>query len=341
MSRSLYGLCVPAKNVIGPLSLATSAKRCGLPKSSIYWVIALLCSALRAQAAPETELSREFQLTSTQARKIRSDLPATSIAVDDQQQLWILGQRSLWLWSPQQKRLRQIRALRGKAYAQERFQAMQLRQGRAFVATDRYLLQISFDPLQMLEYAAPQDDAFLGFVDTVDQTLAFSKHQVFRIQPEAEDKELVHQFPTPAKPTDQVLERDGTFWRLRGRELSLNGSTVFQASSDFVAMTYHANSILAHTKYTLLRFQMSGKVFRTIPVQGDHKFVAMDVAGPRHYFFFSDRMLEVKTEGEQRPRFYFLDIGRVKKASAFVARESTIAMILDGKPRVFQLAGTW
>lgn len=106
---------------------------------------------------------------------------------------------------------------------------------------------------------------------------------------------------------------------------------VKKAKSDF----------FAHTKYAVLRYNSSGELVQTVPVEGNLKLISIDISDSNHSYLFHNKLLEVYKLKEKTSLRFKIPFGRVKKAGQMFVDQSYFVIVVDGSPRVFQLEGQW
>jgi hypothetical protein len=95
--------------------------------------------------------------------------------------------------------------------------------------------------------------------------------------------------------------------------------------------------VFALSPHAVFRYTKRGKLIQTVPVNAKRRIVLSSLHPNAHAYVFQDRLFEVHLPSSEKKIFHFyLDIGRIHRARTMSFRNSYLAVILDGNPRVFR-----
>jgi hypothetical protein len=293
--------------------------------------------------------AREIILPAFQFAKMKADLPITAAAVDSGDALWLTGQQSIWRWELKTNQLQKIRLL--KDLSSGPLRDLLIHQDSLFATTDRDLFQINFNPLLATRLKS-NDIATksIGMTSGGKHLYWITSKGVFAADPM--QKSLMHLTNAPDLGREDkavFIWESGSLWYSQGGKLFLRNmisekpiSKQILATKEKVKNIYRSGSeIFVNTRFSVLRYNLEGDLLQTIPVEGSRRLVLMNPYEEVHHYLFSDKLLEIFQLKKKKTLRYQLDIGRVQQATRIVAHDSMVGLVLDGKPRAFQLSGKW
>lgn len=299
--------------------------------------------------------SIELSLQAYQQQRLNMDMPATSITFDHQHSLWIAGKKSVWKWNFTNKKLKEINLIKSENPKPEQI----LRQIATWddglvVASHQKFFKINFKPLKVLEFQTKNQDNIAqrsyGFHVTKNRIFWIKSNNVWTI----DQKNLLltpwKQHPK-LKKSDQVLLDTENFklWIIRKNKLlAHNYLAKGQATKKILEIKYRftgidrtESGIVLHTRHTVLVLNGDGSIKKTIPVESKRKLVLSSFLEGQHSYLFHDRFLEIHRVENLESFYSKVQLGRVKRAGKMIAKKNIIGLILDGKPRIFQIEGQW
>ncbi len=320
-------------------------------------ILTILLMAMFTSAAAAVQLdhrqfgsARELILPDFQYEKLRLDLPVTSAVLDKGNSLWISGQRSIWRWQLTTNQLQRVELLRDLSGGALREVIMH--QDSLFAMTDRDLYQIKFNPLAVVRLKSRQPD-----IKSISLA-AGGKHLYWTTTKgiyaaNLSEKTLIPLTDMPKLETNDnalfIWETDSV-WYLRDNNLYLQKiksedgipKKILSSKQKIRAIQRGGDGdVFVHTRFSVLRYDLNGNLIQTIPVAGARKLVLMSPSPGAHAYLFSDKLLEVFQLDSKKSLNFRLEIGRVQQASKILINGSMVSLILDGKPRAFQLSGSW
>ncbi len=113
---------------------------------------------------------------------------------------------------------------------------------------------------------------------------------------------------------------------------------ILDAKHDIYDLKIQDAAVVAHTPYALIRYDLAGKLMQVIPVKGKRRLLKMDLNKDTHAYLFSDRLLETYKLPEKKLERYRLNFEKAKYAKSFQTSKNSVALLIDGNPRYFELA---
>lgn len=320
-------------------------------------IASLFLSIPKAGLAKSDKLlaSIEFSLQAYQQQRLNMDMPAASISLDRQRGLWIAGKRSVWKWNFENNKLFEINLIKNEQPKPlETLRHIAEWNDDLIVTSHEKLYKISFDPLKVLEFQAT-DQAHprrLSFGIHVQKNRIFwtKSSGVWSMNLKEQILSKLHAHP-PLHDKDQILldPQLRQLWIIRKNKLlaydyqqaAQKPQTILEIKYPFTGIMRPDSEIIAHTRHTVLILNSKGNIKKTIPVEGKRKLVLADIHAGQHNYLFHDRFLEIHRTDSMDSLYSKVKLGRVRKAGQMVARKNMLGLILDGKPRVFQIEGRW
>jgi hypothetical protein len=320
-----------------------------MPKLLCLLLSFLACDAFAVQKVRPFGTSREIILPTFQFAKMQSDLPISAAAIDSGDAMWLAGKQSIWRWQLKSNQLQKIRLV--KDLANGPLRDLVIHQDSLFAMTDRDLFQIKFNPLKAIRLKSNNASTrSIGMTPGGKHLYWITSKGVSAADPV--QKTLMHLINSPDLARDDkaiFVWENGSLWYSQGDKLYLRNMIADKPVSKQILITkdklrniYRSgDDIFVHTRFSVLRYDLEGNLLQTIPVEGERRLVLMNPSEEAHPYLFSDKLLEVFQLRTKRSLRYQLDIGRVQQATRMVTHGSMIGLVLDGKPRAFQLSGNW
>ena len=317
----------------------------------------LLTSIPQASVASTDKLlaTIELSLQAYQQQRLNMDLPASSISLDHQQGLWITGQRSVWKWNFAGSKLFEINLVNDEAPTpDQRLKKIASWDGELLVASHRKIFKVSFDPLKVIEFRASDEEAktpqTFGLQVQANRFFWLKSTGVWTMNKKEQILTKLYAHPhlkIGDKPAIDISQKK--LWIIRKNKLlaysyeqeKKKPEVLLEIKYPFTGIKISGPDLIVHTRHTVLVLDKSGVIQKTIPVEAKRKLVLADIHLGQHSYLFHDRFLEVHKTREMRSLYSKVKIGRVKRAGQMIARKNMLALILDGKPRVFQIEGQW
>ena len=309
--------------------------------------------------------AREWGLPSFQERELARDLPIQGMLQGPDQSVWLLGRSALWHWNLNTNGLQRILLLwedRILEPAKNPEQLVRLGTDGAsiFVGSTRFVYQVGLEDsdasAKVMRYKIPQGSKNLpvGFVGSGDRFFWITTGQAFVI-----DRYGKKLNPVPIGsgflPTDGLLtdlsdggiliSRDKQIWKapvtkgLKGEVALGKALSVQKVSNPVLGMTGAADGYIAHTAFTVMRMDWTGKRMQTIPVENDRRLKKISMDEQRHSYLFEDGLVEVFDMNSQSARRFQIP-AEVAASSTFLvmANESNMLVITEGKIKAYSLA---
>lgn len=279
----------------------------------------------------------ELTLPGFQSKALSADLPARDLRFDPDGSLWVLGARSLWHWDAPHSKLRRIRLFDAK---KDRTQLQQLGTDGVsmLAATANSLYQYNPKQRRIFRYEVPTTSAQarpLGFFGTGDDNWLVRSDSLVKL--DRYGKSLVVKTKLDGlTPKDKVvfIPEHMRLWHLAGNMLQVTDLStetvvtkdVIKAKHRLIGAAALGGGLIMHTAHTVLQVDASGKLVRSIPVEGPRKIVAMHIDKERHAYLFDDRLLEVFTLNDRKTASYFLPLEHPADSAHLVMRDGLAAV---------------
>jgi hypothetical protein len=280
-----------------------------------------------------------------QKEVIVSDLPAKSLAVDAFENVWFLGTQYLWKWSPAKSKVQQI-----KLVTTLPLKHLKIDGEFVYVSDDEQLFRIEIEPFRVTSYpSSSKNSASLGITGEQNPIYWIKTDGIYELALEKGEmtRTLNHSLAEFENSKYLYISQTRTLWMLRSHELSYISYGSNKKSNKFGRIDKNIydiqksnDDIFAISKFAVFRFTKKGKLIQTVPVKSERRIVLSSLMPNAHAFVFQDRLLEVQVPLEKKTFHFYLDVGRIHKASMMSFRNSYLGLILDGNPRVFELNKT-
>ena len=317
----------------------------------IFWLDTKACMAATDKLLATIELS----LQAYQQQRLNMDMPAASITLDRQHGLWIAGKRSVWKWNFKGNQLLEINLIKKKKpRSHETLRHVTTWGKELLVASHQKLYKISFEPLKVFEFEAkdkpdPNHRSF-GIKLEKDHLFWIKSTGIWSMSKKKQILTKWQSHPTLRKNDKALLDlKKQKIWMIRKNKLLVysyikprkRAKKLLEIKYPFTGIMQTDSEIAVHTRHTVLLVDENGDIKKTIPVEGKRKLVLADLHDGQHSYLFHDRFLEIHRTDNIQTLYSKVRLGRVRKAGQLIARKNMFGMILDGKPRVFQVEGQW
>ncbi len=291
--------------------------------------------------------SRRIQLPEDTYEKLLADSPATQIKMGTDHSVWIAGQQYIWRWQYQLNRLQKLRFRNPQE--KEPVKGLTLGHEKIYIGTDKKVHRVNLYPLKVKTYEIDAKGDLISLNSKNDLVYMTRTNGVYIIDDKIE-KIIKHlPFATKTKSKSLYIPDRETLWSAQDTTLlqqfidqgTPKKRTLISLKTPFRGIVPDGEHILAYTPYAILRYNLEARVVQTIPVEGNHKLVSMATEKGYHTYLFSDRVLEKYDLKQEKTKHFYLDIGLAKKITSMSTRKSDVALLLDGKPSIYQLSGKW
>lgn len=284
-----------------------------------------------------------------QSAALERELPAGDFRFLDPKHLWVIGQDSLFLWEIDQKKLKRLTLTPDNDKPIIGPLSLLGTDGLSmFAAADGALFQVRWKEGRVFRYQNPAATggkplAIAGFGDTV---WLVHSGTVFTLDRYGKTLTPVRSVPHLQGVTLATLDAEAkVLWFVKGKRIfrlaldreDSQPAAVLEAKNAIKDLKLSARGLVAPTAHTVMIVSPEGKLERSIPVEGARKMVAVHVGKDAHAYLFDDQLLEVfltKDKSALRFRLPLEDDDKVAKIELLGRR---LAVLVDGKPRVFTL----
>jgi uncharacterized protein YkvS len=314
-------------------------------KLACLMLVACLVSPCILASNASTALSAlEIEMGTQQKKELGLDYPLSNLYLEDSGVIWLVGSKNLWRWVPHLKKLSRIR-IENKNTAKF----------LSSVFTEREIYILSTESVTLIEQssATVQTIKLPRDYKSARQLSGVSANSFWVIGKDGHH--LKYSFPLQQwqkfKPVPQQkfdyaeIDTDSeVLWLANGGQLTtieLNSNSVkviLDAKHAIYDLKIQDAAVVAHTPYALIRYDLAGKLMQVIPVKGKRRLLKMDLNKDTHAYLFSDRLLETYKMTEKKLERYRLNFEKAKFAQSFQTAKNSVALLIDGKPRYFELA---
>lgn len=299
-----------------------------------------LVGALSTTPASAATIS-EYRLPGFQTAALEQDLPAVDALLAGNKTLWFLGRQNLWTWQLAEGRLTRI------ALPKDEWQKLHFDGLSVYAAGAKSLFQVQIAQKRYLAYDLPLSTAgdSLGFGGEGDEL--WLVHSTALMKLDRYGKALTPKAPSPPLQKGDLVAFDaqsGTLWVARGKQLlRLNDNNQFKtaltAKNALTGLALSDGQVILHTEHSVLRLDAkSGKTLKSIPVQGGHKLATMTINSDQHVYVFDDHLVEAFDLKAKLSRSYRLPLEPEDKIDRVTAVGDTAAVLVNGRPRAYQLS---
>ena len=305
-----------------------------------------LAQNVRADALLVSEVS-EIMLPSYQQAALNRDLPARDIAFNDSDTLTILGSSSLWRWSFGDRSLQRLRLLSNQeGSSPDSLQRLGFDGVSQFAASSSTLFQISWSPKRVLRFDLGDQAESLGFTGAGDDfwvlrtsgLLKFDRDGKNLVQ-HAKSSRFNAKDPLYFDPTTHRVwyAHNSSIFHINLMDEPPTPSLSLKLKHRIIGLQGSANEIIAHTHSAVLRVSRSGKILRSIPVEGRRQLICMAITESAHAYLFDDHLVEIYTTKDQLTQRFRLPLEEQEQPTLIRLNNNLLAIIVNDKPRLFHL----
>lgn len=312
-------------------------------------------AASEMEQLPVTKLSsEEVKLQPFQLDQLQSDLPIGDFSIGPDRAVWMIGKSNIWAFDVDAMKLRKVPLAPqnvSSAQGDDELRSIVTDQnGDVFVATDRAMYQFLAIRKQVLKYDFPQQSnlplATLGVASEGDYVWWINEAGIAKI--DRYGHKIIPIGKLGAEPMGHfaiVPSDPPSFWRvdrekIYRHDLSSGGISaakmVAKLANEIRGIFPHGLGAIGVTGRTLIHMESSGKIVRTIPVEGKRKIVLAQINSMRHSFLYNDRLLEIFQIQDRIQRQMSLPLGRIKKAKKLVVSDQVIGLLGDGMIHLYR-----
>lgn len=292
----------------------------------------------------------ELLLPPYQLNALTKDLPASDLRFTDERTLTVLGKAALWQWQINAKALQRLTLWRDqKDISQTPLRYLGGDGVNLFAAADTTLFQIRWQQNQVFLYPLASGTKVRGFAGHDDDFWLL--HSTGLMQFDRYGKTLIPQTKLPYFTDAAWLAFDPAqrlLWAIRGSALLLTDLKQKKPQTHVVFTAQHplrglalledaGGDIMTHTDHAVLRFDPTGSLRQSFPVEGTRRLLAMAFNASSHAYLFSDQLLEVFDVQRRRGRRYRLPFADGEEITAMQLSHQHIAFLEGGRPRLFRL----
>jgi len=292
----------------------------------------------------------ELLLPPYQLNAMTKDLPASDLRFTDEHTLTVLGKAALWQWHINTKALQRLTLWRD---LEERSQTPLRYLGgdgvNLFAAADTTLFQIQWQQNKVFLYPLASGTKVRGFAGQNDDFWLL--HSTGLMQFDRYGKTLIPQTKSIYFSDAAWLAFDPAkrlLWAVRGSQLLRTDLKQKKPQAQVVFTAQHTlrglalpegagGDIMTHTDHAVLRFDPTGSLRQSYPVEGTHQLLAMTFSASNHAYLFSDQLLEVFDVQRRQGRRYRLPFADGEEITAMQLSHQHIAFLEGGRPRLFRL----
>ena len=298
----------------------------------------LLCIARSALAANPKEVSNlEIPLQEVQRTAIQMDVPFTSLSLGIGGDVWMLGQKNLWKWNPDQGTLKKIEISsegEGKVISYSRDSAILKTKNKVYVIYD--------NPVSIKEIFSGDNSA----VSITDDGSIVIGAQISKIVTSDLLKKSSLNFDLSACMKFKVQRNNQVFCQKKGEILLLGtpkskAISILKTKSVIKDFLPFGEGIVIASDRAVWMVDRDGKLLKTIvPGQG-RKIAASFFDDQMHAFLFNDKLFELDATDGSSKIISWLPTPKSVAANDLNFRDGRIGVLLDGYPFVYQLEQKW
>lgn len=306
-------------------------------------------TALAKDAGDRLGTVSEILMPPYQASALEHEMPVADVQYSGDKILLILGQESLFQWDIDGRKLKRL-TLTKEAEREQTGPLVRLGSDGVslFAAADGALFQIQWHEGRVFRYqnAAAAGGHALAFAGEGDTFWWVHDQALFRFDRYGKTLTPQRRVPLLSNASHAVLDAPAeVLWFIKGKRLfrldlkrsDSQPAAVLQAKHALIDLQLVGHEVIAPTAHTVLRIDPSGKLKRSIPVEGSRQLLAMHVTPEAHAYLFNDQLLEVFLPKERSALRYRLPLEDGEKINKIELVGHRLALIVDGKPRLFTL----
>ena len=300
-------------------------------------------SLLQAEALKPKTL-KEMNLSQKQAKELSSDLPAKAVVVDPFENIWFLGNNFLWKWIPMRNTLEQIKLLTAHP-----LKNLAVSGENVLVSDDEQIFQIESEPFKVISIPSPgKESRSLAIVGEATDVMYWIKSDgVYEISTAEKTLRKIYTHSVSESEDSKFLffPENKTLWMTKNKELSYisygdsrKPKKIGKIEKNITDIQKSHDDVFAMSQHSVFRYTKRAKLIQTIPVNPQRRIVLSSLQPSTHAYIFQDRLFEVHLPSDGKIFHFYLDIGRIHRAKTMSLRDSYLAIILDGNPRVFRFS---
>lgn len=316
--------------------------------STLLLSLSFYAQTILANPSQNLDTAREILLPDFQYSQLKKDFPITDILLDNGNSLWITGQKNLWRWQLSNNKMEKINLIKKNDSA---LQSITTTNDEMFVVSATQIFRLTFNPLQVsslkIEGKRKQTVKLLAFNNRL---IWVTTSGIYTTDPGFERLVRLKNSPSLTLSDKILYPKKNTLWIARKNRLlklsfdnkKLTTTLLINTKNQLQNIFSSKDSgVFSNTRYTVLRFTKSGKLIQSIPVEEGRKLALININDNFHSYLFNDKLLEVYQIHSKKSFKYKLNLGIVHKAQKMIQKKSIIGLLIDGKPRIFQLSGKW
>ena len=319
-------------------------------KTVMLWLISgiFFFTSSLGSAAVETQLlsSTELSLPSFQATKLEEDAASEQFLFDHEQNLWILGKTSVWVWDLEAKKLKRLRLHDGTVDGS--ILVTLSTDGLSLFASSRATVyQINARENRIFRYRASPKRGVSNpfFIGQGEEFWWFADGQIFKLDRYGKTIYPIADTVTLEKQQGfaYLAGKRQLYWADRSSLLRLRLdrpkeiSRIFTTKHPILDVHVINHHLVIHTKHTILRLTTEGNVLQAIPVEGRRNLARMHLNPEQHAYLFDDQLLEIYDVKTQQTLRYALPLEEEQSIRQIRLSWPLIAVASDNQIRVFHL----
>ncbi len=291
----------------------------------------------------------EMLMPPYQSAAMERELPAADLRFANAKQLWVIGQDSLFLWDVDGRKLKRLTLTPENDKTEIGPLALLGTDGISmFAAADGALFQVGWEQGRVLRYqsAAATVGRPLALDAAGDTIWLVHNNAVLSLDRYGKKLKPVRHVPLLQGVTKAVIDANAkVLWFVKGKRLfrlaidreDVQPAAVLEAKHALLDLELSGSSLVVPTAHTVLLLSPEGKLERSIPVEGSRKLLAVHVSKDAHAYLFNDQLLEVFLTKEKQTLRFRLPLEDDDKVAKIALSGRRLAVLVDGKPRVFTL----
>lgn len=287
----------------------------------------------------------EIVLPAFQSASLASDEPFRDLLLEPNGTVWMLGRTSLWRWASDTRTLKRLKL--GDEAAIEKAGLARLGSDgiSLFALGESAMVQAQWSEGRVFRYNLSPRGSALGFSGFGDDFRIAHTAGLFHFDRYGRTLRPELAKGTRLEATDRTLydAKSKTLWVARKNKLlrlranAAKPVVTLTATHLLRGLAQVDGELILHTAHAVLLVGSNGKLKQSIPVEGRRKLKSMDVSVETHAYFFDDDLLEVFRPKEQTVRRYPLPVDGADVVSNVTLRAKYLALIADGRPRLFRV----
>lgn len=298
--------------------------------------------SLQAEDALVALKKHEIFFSLQQERALAADGPIIDLSIDTSQNIWLLGQRSIWQYTVLTKTLSEVPII--LSHEEERLVAFVPYNVGLVVASTKNIHRISIGEKGSLKLEQISSLAGIVAINLNEELLTIiTKNQIHRLDTKSWLLSSLFSLPGTEytkvacqdKPLRCYLLSKHNLWYTDLTSKLPKARLIHESKFEFLAIYPYKSDLLAMTNYTVLQWNKLAEIVATIPVTGRQKLWLAAIDENWHSYLF-DNYLLVAIDLNRNTK-YQIQLSPAEKATCLVQKDTSIALLAGGKPRLFQL----